>query len=121
MIMLRGILIFLIRLYRWVISPVKQSLFGPLGRCRFVPSCSAYAIDALQVHGLWRGSILALKRLLRCHPWGGCGWDPVPPPDALLGADKECFQKNEPKMRGLDSHCADVEHHLPSQAARVTN
>lgn len=118
--MLRGILIFLIRLYRWVISPVKQSLFGPLGRCRFVPSCSAYAIEALQVHGLWRGSILALKRLLRCHPWGGCGWDPVPPPDPVLGADKKRCQQNEPNVRGLDSHCAGCENRLP-QAARVTN
>ncbi|MDH7502607.1 MAG: membrane protein insertion efficiency factor YidD [Verrucomicrobiota bacterium] len=119
--MLRGILIFLIRVYRWVISPVKQSLFGPLGRCRFVPSCSAYAIDALQVHGLWRGSILALKRILRCHPWGGCGWDPVPPPDSVGGAYKSCCQQNESNMRGLDSHCASLEHHLPSQAARVIN
>jgi putative membrane protein insertion efficiency factor len=46
--------------------------------CRFQPSCSAYAIGALQRYGALRGSLLAAKRLLRCHPWGGSGYDPVP-------------------------------------------
>lgn len=46
--------------------------------CRFQPSCSAYAITALQRYGAWRGSWLAARRLLRCHPWGGSGPDPVP-------------------------------------------
>jgi len=46
--------------------------------CRFTPSCSAYAIEAWRRHGLFRGSYLAARRLLRCHPWGGCGHDPVP-------------------------------------------
>ena len=46
--------------------------------CRFDPSCSAYALDALQAHGAARGSLLALRRLARCHPWGGQGYDPVP-------------------------------------------
>ena len=46
--------------------------------CRFEPSCSAYAIDALQAHGAARGTFLALRRLGRCHPWGGQGYDPVP-------------------------------------------
>ena len=46
--------------------------------CRFDPSCSAYAIDALQAHGAARGTFLALRRLGRCHPWGGQGYDPVP-------------------------------------------
>ncbi len=72
-------LIFNLQVYRWLISPLKQTMFGNLGRCRFTPSCSAYALDAVRLHGAWRGSTLALKRLLRCHPWGGCGWDPVPP------------------------------------------
>jgi putative membrane protein insertion efficiency factor len=48
--------------------------------CRFVPSCSTYALEALEAHGAPRGSFLALRRLLRCHPWGGHGFDPVPPP-----------------------------------------
>lgn len=61
-----------IRAYRWLISP----LLGP--RCRFLPSCSAYALEALTRHGLWRGGRLAVRRILRCHPWGGSGHDPVP-------------------------------------------
>jgi putative membrane protein insertion efficiency factor len=86
----RVILVGLLRLYRWVLSPLKTALFGPLGRCRYQPSCSAYALEAVQTHGAARGSWLALRRLARCHPWGGCGDDPVPPlrpqpgpPDAL--------------------------------------
>jgi len=73
------ILIFFVRLYRWAISPLKNVLFGPLGRCRFEPSCSAYALEALQMHGPSKGTWLAAKRLCRCNPWGGCGFDPVPP------------------------------------------
>jgi len=64
----------LVHIYRWVISP----LLGP--RCRFMPSCSEYALDALSKHGAVGGSWLTLKRILRCHPWGGSGWDPVPEP-----------------------------------------
>jgi uncharacterized protein len=46
--------------------------------CRFDPSCSSYALEALERHGAARGSWLAVRRLVRCHPWGGMGWDPVP-------------------------------------------
>jgi uncharacterized protein len=46
--------------------------------CRYVPSCSAYALDALEQHGAVRGTWLTVRRLSRCHPWGGHGWDPVP-------------------------------------------
>jgi hypothetical protein len=56
-----------------VISPVL------LPRCRFLPTCSDYALEALAEHGAARGSLLAGRRLLRCHPWGGSGYDPVPP------------------------------------------
>jgi putative membrane protein insertion efficiency factor len=67
-----------VRLYRWVMSPAKNALFGPMGRCRFEPSCSAYALEALKVHGAVKGSWLAIRRLCRCHPWGKFGPDPVP-------------------------------------------
>ncbi|HEU5126083.1 MAG TPA: membrane protein insertion efficiency factor YidD [Verrucomicrobiae bacterium] len=73
------ILILLVRLYRWTLSPAKAVLFGPLGRCRFEPSCSQYALDALKTHGAISGSWLAVRRICRCHPYGGCGHDPVPP------------------------------------------
>jgi putative membrane protein insertion efficiency factor len=72
------ILIFGVRLYRWTLSPAKTVLFGPLGRCRFTPSCSAYALEALRRHGALAGSWLSAKRVCRCNPWGGCGDDPVP-------------------------------------------
>jgi uncharacterized protein len=72
------ILSFGIRLYRWVISPAMAFTFGPLARCRFTPSCSQYALDAVRIHGALRGSGLALRRICRCHPWGGCGEDAVP-------------------------------------------
>ena len=75
------ILIFGVHCYRWVPSPAKAFLFGPLGRCRFTPSCSEYALAALRQHGALAGSWLAIKRIGRCHPWGGCGHDPVPPGD----------------------------------------
>lgn len=72
------ILIFLVRLYRWTLSPVLGALFGPNGGCRYTPSCSKYALEAIQRHGAIPGSWLAVKRICRCNPLGGCGHDPVP-------------------------------------------
>ena len=63
----------LIRIYQRMVSP----MLGP--RCRFYPSCSQYAIEALETHGMLRGLWLALRRLLRCHPLHHGGFDPVPP------------------------------------------
>lgn len=61
-----------IRIYRFVISPM-------MGRsCRYVPTCSCYGIEALEVHGLIKGSWLLLTRVVRCHPWRAGGYDPVP-------------------------------------------
>lgn len=62
----------LIRFYQYCISPLTPP------SCRYVPTCSQYALEALRRYGLWKGGWLALKRLLRCHPWGGSGYDPVP-------------------------------------------
>lgn len=56
-----------------------QHIPGPWHRmCRFTPTCSNYAIEALEIHGFWRGSLLSIKRILRCNPWCQSGYDPVP-------------------------------------------
>ena len=73
------ILVFIVRLYRLTLSPAKTFVFGETGRCRYTPSCSAYALEAVQAHGALVGGWLALKRIGRCHPFGSCGHDPVPP------------------------------------------
>ena len=74
--LLQGLLLALITAYRHWISP----LLGP-PRCRFIPSCSAYGLEAIERHGPWRGSWLTARRLLRCHPFTPCGCDPVPDGD----------------------------------------
>ena len=68
------------RTVRGAIRAYKLTLSPLIGRsCRYLPTCSAYAEEALIVHGPWRGGMLATKRLCSCHPWGGSGYDPVPP------------------------------------------
>lgn len=74
--MLRTLILGLIRFYRKGISP-----FTPPS-CRYTPTCSAYAMEAVERHGALRGTWLAARRILRCHPWGGWGYDPVPLPTA---------------------------------------
>ncbi|MEZ5321394.1 MAG: membrane protein insertion efficiency factor YidD [Microthrixaceae bacterium] len=62
-------------------KPIRGYQFVMSGRpspCRFDPSCSTYAMQALERHGAWRGTYLAVRRIARCHPWGGFGYDPVP-------------------------------------------
>lgn len=70
--LLKYILIALLRFYQGTISPLTPP------SCRFVPTCSQYGIEAIQKYGAFKGGWLTLKRLSRCHPWGGSGFDPVP-------------------------------------------
>ncbi len=69
---IKGGIIFLIKVYQKAISPWIPA------SCRYTPTCSAYAIEAFQKHGLWKGFVLAIKRISSCHPWGDNGYDPVP-------------------------------------------
>jgi uncharacterized protein len=72
------ILVFAIRAYGWTISPAQLFLFGSTGGCRFTPTCSQYAIEAIRSRGILTGSALAAKRICRCHPFGDSGHDPLP-------------------------------------------
>ena len=69
---LTNLFVAIIRFYQLVISPILPSA------CRYTPSCSAYGIEALKKHGAIKGSVLTIKRIMRCNPWGGHGEDPVP-------------------------------------------
>ena len=73
---MRWVLLVLVRVYRMLLAPVHHAVFGP--SCRFEPTCSAYAEEAIKTHGAGRGAWLAVCRLLRCHPLGRAGFDPVP-------------------------------------------
>lgn len=75
-VLLRG----LVRVYQFTISPVLPS------RCRYLPTCSDYAHEALARHGPLRGGWLAIRRFVRCHPWSDWGYDPVPDPVSTVSA-----------------------------------
>lgn len=77
--MLTRLLIAPVRFYQRYLSAPLHALAGPCAGCRYTPSCSAYFIEAVQVHGPFRGMALGIWRILRCNPWGGHGHDPVPP------------------------------------------
>ena len=68
---MKKIFILIIRFYQTGISPFMQK------KCRYEPTCSSYMIEALQVHGIFKGGLMGTKRILSCHPWGGKGYDPV--------------------------------------------
>jgi putative membrane protein insertion efficiency factor len=72
---MKTVMLFLIRAYQLVLSPVIGS------RCRYLPTCSCYAHTAINRYGLLRGGWMSLRRLGRCHPWGSSGYDPVPEKD----------------------------------------
>ena len=86
--LLRKIYILPIRIYQWTLSP----LLGP--SCRYTPTCSHYMIQAIEEWGIFKGTWLGLKRISRCHPWGGHGYDPVPRRNA--DATSEVDQSSEP-------------------------
>jgi hypothetical protein len=69
----------LVRVYQWTVRP----LIG--ANCRFLPTCSDYAIEAFHKHGTWRGGVLAIRRILRCNPWHEGGYDPVPDRKRRMG------------------------------------
>ena len=69
---MKYLFILLIRIYQKIISPLFP------GSCRFSPTCSQYAVEAIKNHGTIKGLYLGTKRILKCNPWGGCGYDPVP-------------------------------------------
>ena len=69
---LSATMIFLVKGYQYVISPLFPA------SCRYTPTCSGYAVDAIKIHGPFRGFLFAIKRIASCHPWGGHGHDPVP-------------------------------------------
>lgn len=99
---MKYVLIGLLKVYRLVISP----LYGNV--CRYYPSCSAYALRAVEVHGAVKGSYLAGRRLLRCHPWTAGGYDPVPGTPEFAAEERLQAAATSPTLPG-DPH--DQGHH----------
>jgi putative membrane protein insertion efficiency factor len=77
------ILLIPVYIYKFFISPLTHS------SCRFVPTCSEYAVQAVKIHGPFKGFVLSVRRILRCHPWGSSGYDPVPPKITVTGEKPE--------------------------------
>ncbi|MFM2090708.1 MAG: hypothetical protein RLZZ127_1197 [Planctomycetota bacterium] len=90
----RALLIPPIRFYRRFISPALPPA------CRYIPSCSQYAIEAIELHGPMQGGWLATRRICRCHPWGGHGWDPVPGSPDAMGDGTPAAGSHEEGRRG---------------------
>lgn len=72
--LIKKVLIFLIKTYQMTLSPSFSH-----GSCRYTPTCSQYALEAIEIHGIFKGCLLAAWRILRCNPFSKGGWDPVPP------------------------------------------
>ena len=92
----------LVQLYQYTLSPLLALLGGPGCGCRFQPTCSAYFLEAIETHGVARGSWLGLKRLARCQPWGGSGYDPVAPT-----FDPASHNLHSAPGFQIEPHCAD--------------
>ena len=75
---MKKIMISMVKFYQRHLSRPLHAVAGPMAGCRYTPSGSAYFIEAVEEHGAWRGGLLGLWRILRCNPWGGSGYDPVP-------------------------------------------
>ena len=96
----KWILLLLVRIYQVFLSP----FFG--GACKFYPSCSRYGYEAIAKHGAWRGSVLAMKRLLRCRPFTKGGFDPVP--DVVDEADEQELQGLKPRRATIVNVAAEA-------------
>ncbi len=85
----------LIRFYQRILNPMLKVVSGPAMGCRYTPSCSNYFLQAVDTHGPLLGSWYGICRIFRCHPWGGCGYDPVPSPGAAETDKPSCSRHRE--------------------------
>ena len=102
------------------IRAYQSTLSGVVGRqCRYLPTCSAYADEAIARHGLWAGGWMGLARLCRCHPWGGSGFDPVPAtaPGNVSGVAPWSYGVWRTPVRSTEDRAADVQERASSSAA----
>ena len=84
-----------IRFYQRILNPMLKFAAGPAAGCRFSPTCSNYFLQAVELHGPFRGSWYGICRIFRCHPWGGSGYDPVPPARGAEDRDHSCSRHGE--------------------------
>lgn len=116
------LLIGFVRLYQIAIAPILRLANGGHGHCRHDPTCSNYALEALKTHGAIKGSFLAARRLLRCHPWGTHGYDPVPPAKSKIADEEESSSHKEPCLCcGTETSSASQNHNSPAEKAPETN